>query len=195
MIAPTKLIALTIGTTGIIGGGASALYFWGESSISIEEKLKKENKKILTDTNEERWGIKLNTYTTELKKSDSGIKLGGSGTWSDLKNWCEKEIKKSSKEISTKVYEGIQKICTVPTNKEKFKKDSKALAGQEDWEKKKTLYQKEGTEKNVIEGINKENIADGNGIKDWCSKEIKEEYAKDDDNYKRALKWCTKNGK
>ncbi|OAL10002.1 hypothetical protein A6V39_03755 [Candidatus Mycoplasma haematobovis] len=194
-MAPTKIASIAIISTGVVGGGIGTVYAFSPSkskpiaTTTIAQKLANEALTVLSDSEEARWAIKLHTYNHEVKNSNTEINLGGK-LWGDLKSWCERKLKDVFKTTNNRIYEGIKKICTAPSNKEKLASANKTLAtSDEDWGKRKTAYDK-ANDNELITGIQK-NTENKEAIKQWCETALKEEYQGDQKNkYPLVAKWC-----
>ncbi|OAL09993.1 hypothetical protein A6V39_03710 [Candidatus Mycoplasma haematobovis] len=181
--------------TGIGAIGAGSAYAFYPSStapkVTIEKQLEKDNKKLLKSSDNALWGIKLNTYTTKIKKTGAKINLSTDNE-TQLRTFCTNQAIKEFNNQNKELYDEIKVVCTVPTNKEKFEKANRKLATTGDWATKSKEYQTQGINNDAIAEISKDSVTEDQ-IKNWCEKAINLEYENDDHkNYKLTYKWCTK---
>lgn len=187
MLSPAKLAVISVTGIGIAGvGTAYAL----SPKITIQKKLKKDKKKLLTGDNETLWTIKLSTYK-KIEKDTNTFKLP-TEDWKNLKSWCEEKIKEEFSGKNKALYERIKQVCIVPTNKEKLNSESKELATSVEWKAKGNTYTDEGVY--AIPSIKKRDTV-AKELEDWCKVALENEFEDEEkNNYPLVLKWCTKDG-
>ncbi|OAL09983.1 hypothetical protein A6V39_03660 [Candidatus Mycoplasma haematobovis] len=169
---------------GVIGGGT--FYYFQTRDISISKQIANEGRTILDQHDIfGGWEVKLSTYQREKEKLS--IKLDKEDI-ATLKSTYETRLADNFDKENTKLRDDLRKICARPTNKERFLKENKNLAGEGYWDQKVSNYASENI--HTIPGISKTEV-NKDKIKNWCGQEVNKEY-QNEDEYATALKWCAK---